>query len=173
MATLSGVERRQMDWMSVLINKQPFLPYGNYDGPPQKKRKTTEPSSSAEPSASPAPPVPWIVAKFDGRDPGPPPLDTPEPEPQTKEPAAEEPAAEVGQADETLEQIGAEATVEEPTDHMVEEPAVVAEPIVETISEPAGQTSEEHRPEPASHPSTNIIVYHRCHHPQLPDGGTS
>ncbi|RYR48883.1 hypothetical protein Ahy_A07g034971 [Arachis hypogaea] len=38
---------------------QPFLPYGEYKGPPQKKRKTTElPSSVAEPSAPLAPPAP-------------------------------------------------------------------------------------------------------------------
>nr|XP_025631091.1 proteoglycan 4-like [Arachis hypogaea] len=183
--------------MSVLISKQTFLPYGDYDGPPQKKRKTNEPtSSSAEPSAPPAPFVPtprlqtpyelgreilqtlhrikrrnarrfqWIVVKFDGHDPGPPPPDTPEPEP-------EESAAKASQADDPIEQAGASAIVEEPADHMIEEPVAVAEPIVETTSEPAGHTSEEPRPEPASRQSTDIIVYQRHHHPPPLGGGAS
>ncbi|RYQ95312.1 hypothetical protein Ahy_B08g090476 [Arachis hypogaea] len=105
---------------------KPYLPYGDYDGPPQRKRKTIEPPSAvAEPSAPPSAPAPipqpqtpyemcreilqavhhyerrnarrfqWIVAKFEGRDPGPPPPDTLEPE--AEEPASEEPAAEAGQ----------------------------------------------------------------------------
>ncbi|QHO24089.1 uncharacterized protein DS421_12g369180 [Arachis hypogaea] len=108
LAALSGVERRPTDRMSVYISKQPYLPYGDYDGPPQKKRKSTEPpSAAAEPSAPPTTPVPtprpqtpyelcrdilqavhryercnacrfqWIVAKFEDRDPGPPPPNTP------------------------------------------------------------------------------------------------
>ncbi|RYR48848.1 hypothetical protein Ahy_A07g034920 [Arachis hypogaea] len=127
LAALFGVEKRPTDRTSVYISKQPFLPYGDYDGPPHKKRKTTDPpSSAAEPSAPPTAPVPtprpqtsyelgreiiqllycferrnsrcfhWIVAKFKGRDPGPPPLDTPESE--AEEPASEEPAAKAGQA---------------------------------------------------------------------------
>ncbi|XP_057760474.1 uncharacterized protein LOC130980851 [Arachis stenosperma] len=92
-----------------------------------------------------------IVAKLDGHDPGPPPPDTPkpEPEPETEEPAPEEPAAKAGQADEPQEHKGTEATVEEPVDHIIEEPAAVAEPIVETASEPAGHTLEEPRAHPA------------------------
>ncbi|RYR77625.1 hypothetical protein Ahy_A01g002158 [Arachis hypogaea] len=58
LATLSGVESRPTDRTSVYNSKQPFLPYGDYEGQLQKKRKTTEPSStSAEPSVPPAPPV--------------------------------------------------------------------------------------------------------------------
>ncbi|RYR03781.1 hypothetical protein Ahy_B06g083090 [Arachis hypogaea] len=118
--------RESMMKTSVYISKQPFLPYGDYDGPPQKKRKTSEPSSAtAEPSAPPTAPVPtprpqtpyelcrdilqavhryercnarrfqWIVAKFEGRYPGPPPLDTPEPE--AEEHASKEPATDAGQ----------------------------------------------------------------------------
>ncbi|RYR15667.1 hypothetical protein Ahy_B04g072565 [Arachis hypogaea] len=122
LAALSRVERHPTDQTSVFISKQPFLPYGDYDGPPQKKRKTTEPPSAAEFSAPPTAPAPireiiqllyyfkhrnarrfqWIAAKFEGRDPGPPPPDTPEPEAETKEPAPEEPAAEAGQAVEPL-----------------------------------------------------------------------
>ncbi|XP_015965181.1 uncharacterized protein LOC107488904 [Arachis duranensis] len=136
MATLSGVERRSTEQMFVYISNQPFLPYGEYDGLPQKKRKTIEPPSSLAPSAPPAPSTltpqlqtpyelgqeilqaihrfehrnacrfQWIVAKFEGRDPGPPPPDTPEPETET-EPTAEEPpvepATETGQAVEPTE----------------------------------------------------------------------
>ncbi|RYR29835.1 hypothetical protein Ahy_B01g054395 [Arachis hypogaea] len=48
LAALFGVERCPTDRMSVFISKQPFLLYGDYEGPPQKKRKTTEPQSAAE-----------------------------------------------------------------------------------------------------------------------------
>ncbi|RYR49450.1 hypothetical protein Ahy_A07g035950 [Arachis hypogaea] len=68
LATLSGVERRPTDQMSVLVNKQPFLPYGDYDGPPQKKRKTTEPpSSSIEPLTPPTPlmPTPRLQTSYE------------------------------------------------------------------------------------------------------------
>ncbi|RYQ90814.1 hypothetical protein Ahy_B09g096798 [Arachis hypogaea] len=59
LATLSGVERRPTDQTSVYISKQPFLPYDDCDGPSQKKRKTTEPpSSAAEPSAPLIAPAP-------------------------------------------------------------------------------------------------------------------
>ncbi|RYQ96151.1 hypothetical protein Ahy_B08g091713 [Arachis hypogaea] len=49
----SMMKRRLTDRTSVYISKQPFLPYSDYEGPPQKKRKTTEPPTSAavEPSA--------------------------------------------------------------------------------------------------------------------------
>ncbi|RYQ91929.1 hypothetical protein Ahy_B09g097998 isoform B [Arachis hypogaea] len=217
LAALSGVERRPTDRTSVLISKQPFLPYGDYEGPPQMKRKTTEPSSSAEPSAPPAPPVPtprlqtpyelgreilktlhrfehrnarcfqWIVAKFEGRDLGPPPSDTPEHKPETKEPAPEEPAAEAGQTVEPHEQTATKTTVEESTVQIaaesivqiVEELASVAEPRAETAAEPAGQAFEEptagaeHRAEPTIQPSSAIIVYHHHHHPPPPDNGAS
>nr|XP_025631216.1 major latex allergen Hev b 5-like [Arachis hypogaea] len=96
------------------------------DRPPRKK-KTSEPTSAtAEPSAPPSGPAPYIVAKFDGRDPGPPPLDTLKPE--AKEPASEEPTAEAGQAVQTPEQRPKEHRAEEPR---VEEPAAGAELIVE------------------------------------------
>ncbi|RYR25908.1 hypothetical protein Ahy_B02g059941 isoform B [Arachis hypogaea] len=125
LAVLSGVKRRPTDRTSIYISKQPFLLYGDYDEPPQKKRKTTEPPSAAvEPSAPPTALAPtrrpqtlyemcreilqavhrserrnagrfqWIVVKFEGRDPGPPPPDTLEPD--AEEPVSEELAAEVG-----------------------------------------------------------------------------
>ncbi|QHO23482.1 uncharacterized protein LOC110267565 [Arachis ipaensis] len=152
LATLSRVERRLTNRTSVYVSKHPYLPYGEYDGPPQKKRKTTEPPSSSEPSAPTAPSAhtpqlqtpyelgreilqtlhryerhnahrfQWIVAKFEGRDPGPPPSDTPELEAEIKEAAVEEPA--VDRAEERAEQPT------EPSDQAVQEPAA------ETTTEP-------------------------------------
>ncbi|RYR04043.1 hypothetical protein Ahy_B06g083564 [Arachis hypogaea] len=119
LAALSGVERHPADQTSVYISKQPFLPYDNYDGPPQKKRKTTEPASTAaEPSAPPTAPAPTPRPQTPYElDPGPPPPDTPEPE--AEEPAYMEPAAEAGQAVQTPEQRLEEPRAEE---HRAEEP---------------------------------------------------
>ncbi|RYR19719.1 hypothetical protein Ahy_B03g064591 [Arachis hypogaea] len=124
-AALSGVERRLTDRTSVHISKQLFLPYGDYDGPPQKKRKTTEPPSSAAVhryERRNARCFQWIVAKFEGRDPGPPPPDTPEPE--AKETHLKSQRLKLARP--------AERTVEEPR---VEEPAAGPEPIVEMAVE--------------------------------------
>ncbi|XP_016173265.1 pre-mRNA-splicing ATP-dependent RNA helicase prp28-like [Arachis ipaensis] len=150
LATLSGVERHPTDRTSVFISKQPFLPYGDYKGPQQKKRKTTEPpSSTAEPSAPPVPP---------GRDAGPPPPDTPEPE--TEPATVEVPAAEAGQTVEPTQQRAEERADQPIVEELVverAEPAAIAEPRVETTTDP----------------SRAIIVYQRHHHPPPPDGGDS
>ncbi|RYR03577.1 hypothetical protein Ahy_B06g082614 [Arachis hypogaea] len=223
LAALSGVERRPRDRTSVYISKQPFRPYRDYDGPPQKKRKTTEPPTAAvEPSAPPTAPIhtsrpqtlyelcrdilqavhryerrnacrfQWIVAKFEGRDPGPPPPDTLEPE--AEEPASEEPAAEAGQAVEQQEQpeprpiepaveevvvhTAEKPRVEELTAYMVEEPTAkeprVEEqvagpaPIVEMAVEIPNPTVEQPRAETAPVTSRELIVYHHHHHHPSP-----
>ncbi|RYR20249.1 hypothetical protein Ahy_B03g065342 [Arachis hypogaea] len=133
---------RESMWKVNQQQKYNILFPSDYDGPLPKKKKTTEPPSSAvEPSApptalapTPRPQTPyelcreilqgvhryerhnarrfqWIVAKFEGRDPEPPPSDTPEPE--AEDPASDEPAAEAGQAVEHPEQRPAEPTIEE------------------------------------------------------------
>ncbi|XP_020963518.1 uncharacterized protein LOC110265089 [Arachis ipaensis] len=168
----------------------------DYDGPPQKKRKTIEPpSTAAEPSAPPSAPAPipqpqtpyelcrdilqalhrseycnarrfqWIIAKFEGRDPGPPPPDTPEPE--AEEPAYEELAAKAGQVVEHPERRPEETTTEEVVVERAEEQRA-EEPRVEeptAIAEPRAQTTTQ--------PSSAIIVYQRHHHPPPPSSGAS
>ncbi|KAL4371480.1 hypothetical protein AHAS_Ahas06G0170000 [Arachis hypogaea] len=68
LATLYVVERRPTDRTSVYISTHPYLPYEEYDGPPQKKRKTTEPPSSSAPPAPSEPsapaPIPWTPYKL-------------------------------------------------------------------------------------------------------------
>ncbi|QHO08028.1 guanine nucleotide-binding protein G(s) subunit alpha isoforms XLas-like [Arachis ipaensis] len=173
--------------------------------PPQKKRKTTEPPSSAESSAPPAPSEPtpllqtpyelgreilqaihrferrnarrfqWIVAKFEGRDPGLPPPDTPEPEPETEPAAAKpavEPAAEAGQAVEPTEQR-AEDRAEEAIIQRVEEPIAGVEPIVEVAAEPTNHAAQELAAETTTEPTRAIIVYQRHQHLPPSAGGDS
>ncbi|XP_052114405.1 uncharacterized protein LOC127745581 [Arachis duranensis] len=169
-AALFGVERRPTDRTSVYNSKQPFLPYGDFEGPPQKKWKTSKPTSAATESSAP----PSAPAPFDGHDPGPPPPNTIEPE--AEEPAPEEPTAEAGQVAQTPEHRAEEPIDEmadEPADHMIEEPVVVAELIAETASEPAGHTVEQPRAETTTQPSSAIIIYQRYHHPPPSHGGVS
>ncbi|QHO12428.1 uncharacterized protein DS421_15g506830 [Arachis hypogaea] len=173
LATLSGIDRRPGDRMSTFINTQPFLPYEEYKGPPQKKKKTTEPASSSAPSTpsapAPAPPTTyelvqdilqelrcqghrsehrfqWIMARHNGRDPGPPPVHTPQPDPEPEpETKTEQPPHE----------LAVEAAVERAEEAAVKDLAVeaTAEIIVEL--------------------TTDIIVYQPPQHLPLPDGGTS
>ncbi|XP_016192299.1 uncharacterized protein LOC107633176 [Arachis ipaensis] len=133
----------------------------------------TEPSSAAEPSTPPTAPAPiprlqtpyelgwkiiqllyhfekcnahrfqWIVARFKGKDPGPPPPNTPEPEAETEELAPEEPAAKAGQAVEPPEQTPAKPTVEYAVVQRVEELVAGVEQIVEMAAEPADQAVDE------------------------------